>query len=346
MNYTEFKDYVREHILENLPEKYADSNIQIEQIVKNNDCFLDGLQIGENGSNITPVISLNDYFKEYEHGRSMESILQAIAEIRMDYHIPKGFDSSIVTDWEKVKDKIICKLVNTEKNEKFLKNKPFTQIEDLAVIYLIILEEREASSFTVTIHNNLLDGYGIDKETLHQTALSNMEYLMPAVFSTLQDVVKELLIPDIAKQFEVEEELIRGFFESMMPESGVTMYCLTNKARVNGAACILNTKVQEKIARQLGGDFYVIPSSIHETLIVPKTTGTDFRELEEMVQEVNVMHVSVEERLSDYMYEYNTAKHELVRCDKVIGENIISISGDSQEYVNGKNNSEIGLNNG
>ncbi|TCL58886.1 hypothetical protein EDD76_10556 [Kineothrix alysoides] len=326
MNYTEFKNYVREHILENLPEKYADSNIQIEEIVKNNDCFLDGLQIGENGSNMTPIICLDDYFKEYENGRSMESILQAIAEIRMDYHIPKGFDSSIVTDWEKVKDKVICKLVNAEKNEKFLKNKPFTQIEDLAVIYLIILEEREEGSFTITIHNGLLEGYGIDKETLHQTALSNMEQLMPALFSTLQEVVKELLIPDIAKQFEVEEELIRGFFESTVPESGIPMYCLTNKARVNGAACILNTKVQKQIAKQLGGDFYMIPSSIHETLIVPKTADIDFRELETMVQEVNLRHVSVEERLSDYIYEYNTAKHELVRCDKVIGENVISIS--------------------
>lgn len=317
MDYTEFKDYIMKHILENLPEKYADSNIQIDQVVKNNDYLLDGLQISENGSNMTPVICLDDYFRDYENGRSMKSILQSIAEIRMDYHIPKDFDVSIVTDWEKVKDKVVCKLVNAEKNKNFLKNKPFTQIEDLAVIYLIILEEREASSFTVTIHNNLLDGYGIDKETLHQTALSNMEYLMPAVFSTLQDVVKELLIPDIMKQFEVEEELVRGFFEGMVPGSGVPMYCLTNEARINGAAYILNTKVQEKIAEQLGGDFYIIPSSINEVLIVPKTENIDFRELEKMVQEVNVMHVSVEERLSDYMYEYDNIRHELVRCDKI-----------------------------
>ncbi len=317
MDYTEFKDYIMKHILENLPEKYADSTIQIDQVVKNNDYLLDGLQISENGSNMTPVICLDDYFRDYENGRSMKSILQSIAEIRMDYHIPKDFDVSIVTDWEKVKDKLVCKLVNAEKNKNFLRNKPFTQIEDLAVIYLIILEEREASSFTVTIHNNLLAEYGIDKEIFHQTALSNMESLMPAVFLPLQDVVKELLIPDIAKQFEIEEELIRGFFESMVPERRMTMYCLTNKARVNGAACILNTKVQEKIAKQLGGAFYVIPSSTNEVLILSKTEDIDFRELEKMVQEVNLMHVSVDERLSDYMYEYDNIGHELVRCDKI-----------------------------
>ncbi|WMC91306.1 DUF5688 family protein [Kineothrix sp. MB12-C1] len=144
-----------------------------------------------------------------------------------------------------------------------------------------------------------------------------MESLMPAVFLPLQDVVKELLIPDIAKQFEIEEELIRGFFESMVPERRMTMYCLTNKARVNGAACILNTKVQEKIAKQLGGAFYVIPSSTNEVLILSKTEDIDFRELEKMVQEVNLMHVSVDERLSDYMYEYDNIGHELVRCDKI-----------------------------
>lgn len=317
MNYTEFKDYVRKHILENLPEKYKDSKLQVDQIVKNNDYILDGLQVSKNGSTITPVIPLNDYFRDYENGRSMENILQAIAETRMDYDIAQDFDVSIVTDWEKVKDKVICKLVNAEKNEKFLKNKPFTQIEDLAVTYLIMLVEREEGSVTVTIHNGLLDGYGVDKETLHQRALSNMDQLMPAVFSTLQDVVKGLLIPDIMEQFQVEEELIRRFFESMVPESGIPMYCLTNEAMVNGAACILNPKVQKKISKQLGGDFYVIPSSIHEMLIVPKTDDIDFRELEKMVQEVNLMHVSVEDRLSDYMYEYDTIKHILARCGKV-----------------------------
>ena len=64
------------------------------------------------------------------------------------------------------------------------------------------------------------------------------------------------------------------------------------------------------------GDFYVLPSSVHETLIIPKDAGMELRDLEQMVQEVNQTQVAPQERLSDHVYEYDAKEHELFRSDR------------------------------
>ena len=122
MNYAEFKDYIMEHILENLPEKYADSQIKMDQVIKNNDNVLDGIQIIGNDSNMTPTIYLNHYFDDYEQGRSMENIVEDIARIRMEHDVSDNFDVVSVLDWNQVKDKISARLVNAEMNEQYLKD--------------------------------------------------------------------------------------------------------------------------------------------------------------------------------------------------------------------------------
>lgn len=89
----------------------------------------------------------------------------------------------------------------------------------------------------------------------------------------------------------------------------------TTKVKVNGAAAILNDDIRQEIAEKVG-DFYMLPSSIHETLIIPKDAGMEFKELEQMVQEVNQTQVAPGERLSDHVYEYDAKEHELFRSDR------------------------------
>ena len=89
----------------------------------------------------------------------------------------------------------------------------------------------------------------------------------------------------------------------------------TNDTKVNGASEILRDDIRQEIADKIG-DFFVLPSSIHETLIIPKSAGMDRKELEQMVQEVNQTQVLPEERLSDHVYEYDVKEHELFRSDR------------------------------
>ena len=90
---------------------------------------------------------------------------------------------------------------------------------------------------------------------------------------------------------------------------------LSSRQKVNGAAAILNDDTRQEIADKVG-DFYVLPSSVHETLIIQKDAGMELRDLEQMVQEVNQTQVAPEERLSDHVYEYDAKEHELFRSDR------------------------------
>lgn len=103
--------------------------------------------------------------------------------------------------------------------------------------------------------------------------------------------------------------------EQMMSHLPEVMFVLSNDAGMYGAAAILNDSIRQEIVEKVG-DFYVLPSSIHETLIVPKDAGMELNELEQMVQEVNYTQVASEERLSDHIYEYDAGEHELFRSDR------------------------------
>lgn len=131
----------------------------------------------------------------------------------------------------------------------------------------------------------------------------------------MNETVAEMIAVDIARDQNIGMDEAKEMAMQMMPDIPDTMYVLTNNTKVNGAAAILNDDIRQEIAEKVG-DFYMLPSSIHETLIIPKDAGMEFKELEQMVQEVNQTQVAPGERLSDHVYEYDAKEHELFRCDR------------------------------
>ena len=83
------------------------------------------------------------------------------------------------------------------------------------------------------------------------------------------------------------------------------MYVLTNESKLNGAACILYENVLYDFAQKLGADLYILPSSVHEVILLPKLSMFEKDELVNMVKEVNTEGVAADEVLSDHVYEYN-----------------------------------------
>lgn len=214
-----------------------------------------------------------------------------------------------------IKEKIVCKLINEEANQQFLQDKPYFKLEDLAVVYQILMDKTGEGTATITITDNLMDGYGIRLEELHDQALQNMDTLQPHSFKGMNETVAEMIAVDIARDQNIGMDEAKEMAMQMMPNIPDTMYVLTNDTKVNGAAAILNDDIRQEIAEKVG-EFYMLPSSIHETLIIPKDAGMEFKELEQMVQEVNQTQVAPGERLSDHVYEYDAKEHELFRSDR------------------------------
>ena len=140
-------------------------------------------------------------------------------------------------------------------------------MEDLAVVYQILMDK--TGEGTATITDNLMDGYGITLEELHDQALQNMDTLQPHSFKGMNETVAEMIAVDIAREQNVGMDEAKEMAMQMMPDIPDTMYVLTNDTKVNGAAAILNDDIRQEIAEKVG-DFYMLPSSIHETLIIRK----------------------------------------------------------------------------
>ena len=310
MDFEEFTQQVAKEVKRFLPEKYDDASVTLQDVTKNNDQQLTGLMIKTEDTNIAPNIYLEGYFEQYQDGKDFEDIVRDIADVRVRHELNQDFDVSKITDFDQVKDHIICKLVNAEMNAEYLADKPHTQVEDLAVMYAVDLGGGEGGKMTAPITNALMEQYGVTTQELHDIAIHNLAESQ-IEFKTMRDVLIDMMFPD-----GISENDPRAF---MIPpeEENPSMYVLSNAEKLNGAAALLDAKTMEDISEKLGGDFIVLPSSIHECIVLPVNEDMDRHTLEAMVQDVNAGQVAPEERLSDHVYMYDSQEKELVLADKM-----------------------------
>ncbi len=314
MKYEEFEALVQEQLGYYLPEGAA---FEVMQVPKNNG-VQNGVRCWNASSNVSPIIYLESYYREYVEGAPIAKVFEELGNACREYMIEERVDTQRVKDYDWVKDKVYAILVNGEKNAEYLKGKPYTPVEDLAVVYRILIADHEEGRANVDITDRLMAHYGIDKETLHQTAMENTRRLFPAKIENLNHMLREM-----SAMLGVEETTPAWEEETMSAEEDADMeysidplgmHVLTNTRRMYGAVCILYPDILERIREQMDGDFYLLPSSIHEMLIVSKSNGVTYQELERMVHEVNATELEPEDILSEHVYSL-AEDGRLYRCD-------------------------------
>ena len=291
MKFEKFCERVREDIAD---EMSAETNIMIQPVLKNNGRNLTGLIISEPETNISPTIYLEPYYEEYMKGQLFSDVVFEILEVYEENKQSKDFDISVVKDWEKAKSNIICKLVNYDLNKDMLQDVPHKQVEDLAVVYMIFVNDFQDEFATILIRDNFLEYYGKTVEDLDAVARENVKRICPPRLSDMRTILEEhtgTTLPD---------------------EMETSMYVLTNKQKINGAIHILNTDVMDEIGNVFGEKCMVIPSSVHEVIILPYDINEfNHRDLEEMIEEVNETQLTTDEVLSYKAYILDTKNHVL-----------------------------------
>ena len=315
MNYEEFKNEVQANILNYLPEEYKNYTVYVNQQLKNNNVVLDGLFINDDGK-VAPMIYLNDFYEQYKQGVKLEDILRKIADIRVNKNIESESDYLWIVDYEKAKEHLVCRIVNRDDNLELLEKVPHKIVEDLAVTYHVIVANINGLDGNVRVTNEILEMYGISQEELHEQALENMRKINPPIFVPLRKMIVEMLekrLEKLKEQAEEGQDIIESLFEDADRSK---LYVLTNRGKIDGAAAILDQEIMKEISKEVGGNFYIIPSSIHEVLIMP-VDCMDYESLEEIIKDVNNTQVSQEEKLSDYAYEYDVNEGQIHRADKM-----------------------------
>lgn len=299
MNFEGFVNRVLDQIKEYLPESFQDAEFVVRQHEKLNNQYA-ALTI--DNSKFAPVINLEDYFYDYEHGRSFHSIMGAISEsIAMEQ---PELDFGALADFDKAKELLFIRVSSAEKNADYLKNVPHTIVEDMAITYHLKMNMDENGVASAVVAHDNLRMYGVSVEELHQTALENSEKMFPLYTFDLNERMRQSFIDDMKQDGmpdEMIEELLKDFPESR--ENAMTV--VTNDVGVNGAAAIFYPGVMDKIAETTKGDYFILPSSVHETIILPDNGAMTAKELEAMVTEINATQVEPWDRLTDQVYHYD-----------------------------------------
>ena len=312
-NFDEFTTAVAAQIKGYLPEEYQEAKVELNKVVKNNDTVLTGLVVKKEEENICPTFYLENYYQFYkDDDAEMEDILKKLAEAIVGSGVP--FDKeevlSLVLDYERAKELIVPRLVNRKMNVKHLEGMPHTPVDgDLAVSYHVNLKYMKDGSASVGISNQVFEEYGVTLEELHKKAMENLKTLTPVSLMPISTVVYLMC------GYSEEEALAKADFENEQ------MFVLSNEQKQFGAVWILDMEEMARIKEQIG-DFYVIPSSVHEMILVRRSSIEENQDpvavLNPMVAEVNATQLPPEEVLANHIYEIDWEKGELVSLESEV----------------------------
>ena len=278
----------------------ADYKVQVHKVVKNNGTLLTGLTILNRSVNIAPTIYLEYYYEMYENGETMANVCREIIHIYEKHELTGNFDTSFVTDYNRIKDRICYKLINAKQNKELLRDVPYMKFHDLAIIFYIMISKDGDGLGTVTVYNHIMDMWNVSKEKLFELAVQNTQRLFRGKVTSISEVMMDILSARL-------DEECAGEFYDMMADVGdmFPMYVCTNTAKIYGAGTIFYSGLLKEFADRMDSNFYIIPSSIHETILVPASIGMDAGEIRDMVRCVNATEVAPDEILSDNVYYYN-----------------------------------------
>ncbi len=283
----------------------AGHTVELREIRKNNGVLLHGMMIQSKSRNVAPTIYLDSFWDAYETGTSFSAVVGRLLAIYWEGTPGNSIDIEFFRSYEAVKDRICYRLVGRKGNEALLEEVPHIEFLDLAICFYYAYCGKELGEGIILIHNSHMKMWDTSTSGLLGLAQSNTPRLFPWECSSMEDILNELT----GREFGGESPSAQEGMGCQIP-----MKVLSNTKKLHGAACILYPDVLEGIAAAERSSLYVIPSSIHEVILLTDRGNSSPDALRNMIVEVNGTQVAPEEILSDnlYYYDFNEKKVEIV----------------------------------
>lgn len=269
----------------------GDVEVFPQTVCKNNGVIWQGLTFRKQGCNTAPTIYLEPYFESYQEGVSVECLAVQVADCYGNYACHPQFEPDFFQNYETIRERIVYKLINYHRNAQLLTEVPHLPYLDLAMVFYCMLSHSQIGMASIMIRESHLKMWGISHKTLFQDAKQNTPLLLKPEFKSMNQVL--------------------GMSVDEMGDTSL-LHVLTNEEHTNGAASILYDGILERCADQLRESFFLLPSSIHEVLLLPYNRTVEIRELRSIVREANATHVEPQDRLSDSVYFYSREEKKLL----------------------------------
>ena len=299
MTKDEFNAYVRDHIVDRLPDQLKNAKIDLMQVNKSNGRTLDAISITAENMDIKggPLVYLNDYYEDYQSGVPETVILHNISQnvVKALEQMSEiiGFSIDKFQDYPFMKERLSLRICDLEKNKSFLEDKPILKTEgDFAAYAVIEIGNAQQMTGSAAITESMISNWGITKkELLEDTIASDKKRCAPALYDVIEITDSILSGGQCKNLLDSDPSVVRKSHEPKM-------YVLTTERREQGASVIMDEEIRKKVGHFLKEDYYVLPSSIHEVMILPADFG-NVRDLNAIVHEINENSVDIRDRLSD-----------------------------------------------
>lgn len=299
MSIKEFSYYVEENIPKFLPEEIRKSAVISVHPIRNSHIVQQyGLMIRMGNETVIPIFYLGDAWKKFEGGMEIKAVLGDLVQEYLKYRdIQKYIHVDTSMEYDVVKDRVVYQVLNKEANRNSLRERVYTDMgQGFVKVYAI---HRKLDVFgtegSIAITHDVVKRFGYDVEEIREAAEENTPRIYPAVFVPIGQMLGD-----------AGQEESPGY-----NPAEIELHVLANAVAYRGAGALFYPGMQEKIAEQLGGNYYVLPSSLHEVLIVPEKPGMEVRELEQKVRRINRETVSKEDFISNKVLFYDREKGQL-----------------------------------
>lgn len=288
MNKGEFLAWAVENVKNYLPESYRKAEIDITPVAKTGVTYT-AMTVRQKGQTTVPAINLEEMLEAYENDVPLDVIGARMAQI-VQAESPV-YDTSIFDNYDSIKKNLFIRVCSIDDNKIMLGTVPYKRIENLAITYHIMVDVGQEGMSSAMVTKNMLESFNITPEQLHEDAMKNSPEILPAKVESMMGILSGLT--------DIE-------MDSMGMPTPPPMIVVTNQFGINGASALFYPGVMDTVAEKLHSSYFVLPSSIHEVIAIPTTLGSDYRDLERMVREVNEMAVAPEDQLSDSVYRYDS----------------------------------------
>lgn len=292
LTFEEFKQELLNNREAYLPDNLSAAEVSIEHVDKLNHSY-DALMVRIPGSNYAASVELDGFYERRKNApetnvfREFKAMLES-----MDLEQGKNLENAgnLLADYSRVKENLFIRCSSADKNTSFLNSSPHTTLGDLAFTVHVGLNWQEGTTpaYTAVVSEDMLNSWGISKDTLFRDAINNSARRLPVMCKPLSDVMMGFMGMEVVERDE--------------PDNG--LYVLSNEMGQYGASAIIYPGVLDEMHGRIG-DFYMLPSSVHEFLLLPEGFDLPVEALESMVRDVNRTVLNEEDFLSDCVYHYD-----------------------------------------
>ena len=285
MDYKQFEEIV----LERLQQRYSEEEVVMHDVRKNNSIMYRGISIRDKDSNISPTIYTDSFYSLFQNGKTLDDVVNDICDTYERHRVPEMACDIVsdIHDYDRVAGRIYYTVINAERNKALLSECPHRSYLDLAVVYRLSISMGDRVQGSSLIKNELMETWAVTEQELFEVAQKNTPMLMKPELKDMWMILSEIYGRNNA-------------FEDYPSY----MYVASNSERCNGAAVIfLDSTFRSVTTDQVAKEFIIIPSSVHETIIIPYNNNDIDRDtVLNLVREVNRTEVQSTEVLSDNVY--------------------------------------------